>query len=241
LTNLEGRVLLREKGQPAPGETLDDWDILCRIAAQLGKASYFEYETAEDIFNELRVASRGGVADYYGITYERLRNEKGVYWPCSALEDQGEGLLFGERFAHPDGKAAFTFESSPGWNDISSEFPLILTNGRVLPHYLTGVQTHRSPALAARELENFVELHPATAARYRIHDGEWVEIQSTYGSFTVRSRIKDSIREDTLFVPMHWGGIQNVNRATRPELDPFCRMPGFKTAAVTIRPLRLAR
>lgn len=241
LTNLEGRVLLREQGRPAPGETLDDWDILCRIAAQLGKASYFEYDTSEDIFNELRVASRGGVADYYGITYERLRNEKGVYWPCSALEDQGEGLLFGERFAHPDGKAAFTFESSPGWNDISSEFPLILTNGRVLPHYLTGVQTHRSPALAARELENFVELHPATAARYRIHDGEWVEIQSTYGSFTVRSRIKDSIREDTLFVPMHWGGIQNVNRATRPELDPFCRMPGFKTAAVTIRPLRLAR
>ncbi|WP_413405635.1 assimilatory nitrate reductase catalytic subunit NasC [Paenibacillus amylolyticus] len=241
LTNLEGRVLLREQGRPAPGETLDDWDILCQIAAQLGKAFYFEYDTAEDIFNELRVASRGGVADYYGITYERLRNGKGVYWPCSALEDQGEGLLFGERFAHPDGKAAFTFESSPGWNDISSEFPLILTNGRVLPHYLTGVQTHRSPALAARELENFVELHPATAARYRIHDGEWVEIQSTYGSFTVRSRIKDSIREDTLFVPMHWGGIQNVNRATRPELDPFCRMPGFKTAAVTIRPLRLVR
>ncbi|MCW3795690.1 molybdopterin oxidoreductase family protein [Paenibacillus sp. LS1] len=241
LTNLEGRVLLREQGRPAPGETLDDWDILCRIAAQLGKDSYFEYDSAEDIFNELRVASRGGVADYYGITYERLRNEKGVYWPCSALEDQGEGLLFGERFAHPDGKAAFTFESSPGWNDISPEFPLILTNGRVLPHYLTGVQTHRSPALAARELENFVELHPATAARHRIHDGEWVEIQSVYGSFTVRSRIKDSIREDTLFVPMHWGGVQNVNRATRPELDPFCRMPGFKTAAVTIRPLRLAR
>lgn len=131
LTNLEGRVLLREQGRPAPGETLDDWDILCRIAAKLGKASYFKYDTAEEIFNELRVASRGGVADYYGITYERLRNEKGVYWPCSALEDQGEGLLFGERFAHPDGKAAFTFESSPGWNDISSEFPLILTNGRV--------------------------------------------------------------------------------------------------------------
>jgi assimilatory nitrate reductase catalytic subunit len=241
LTNLEGRVLLREQGRPAPGETLDDWDVLCRIAAELGKASYFQYDCAEDIFNELRIASRGGVADYYGITYKRLRNEKGVYWPCHAPDEQGIGLLFSERFAHPDGKAVFTAELSPGWNDVSAEFPLILTNGRVLPHYLTGVQTHRSPALEARELENFVELHPATAARNRVVDGEWVEIQSVYGSFTVRSRVKEYIREDTLFVPMHWGGIQNVNRATRPELDPYCRMPGFKTVAVTIRPLRWTR
>ncbi|WP_405155300.1 molybdopterin oxidoreductase family protein [Paenibacillus sp. FSL K6-0108] len=241
LTNLEGRVLLREQGRPSPGETLHDWDVLCRIAAELGKGAYFQYDCAEDIFNELRVASRGGIADYYGITYERLRNEKGVYWPCPAPEEQGEGLLFSERFAHPDGKAVFTAELSPGWNEVSSEFPLILTNGRVLPHYLTGVQTHRSPALAARELENFVELHPDTAARNRVIDGEWVEIQSVYGSFTVRSRVKEYIREDTLFVPMHWGGIQNVNRATRPELDPYCRMPGFKTVAVTIRPLRLIR
>ncbi|QOS76981.1 molybdopterin oxidoreductase family protein [Paenibacillus sp. JNUCC31] len=241
LTNLEGRVLLREQGRPSPGETLNDWDVLCRIAAELGKGTYFQYDCAEDIFNELRVASRGGIADYYGITYERLRNEKGVYWPCPAPGEQGEGLLFSERFAHPDGKAVFTAELSPGWNEVSPEFPLILTNGRVLPHYLTGVQTHRSAALAARELENFVELHPATAARNRVLDGEWVEIQSVYGSFTVRARVKAYIREDTLFVPMHWGGVQNVNRATRPELDPYCRMPGFKTVAVTIHPLRLVR
>ncbi|PZT57022.1 assimilatory nitrate reductase catalytic subunit NasC [Paenibacillus silvae] len=239
LTNLEGRVLLREQGRAAPGETLDDWVILCRIATKLGKGSWFEFEKAEDIFNELRVASRGGKADYYGITYERLRKEQGVYWPCPSAEDQGEGLLFRERFAHADEKAAFTLGSSPGWNDVSDEYPLILTNGRILPHYLTGVQTRRSPTLSARELENYVELHPATAARHRIRDGEWVEITSAYGTFTVRSRIRESIRKDTLFVPMHWGGIQNVNRATRPELDPVCRMPGFKTAAVRIQPLRL--
>lgn len=235
LTNLEGRVLLREQGRAAPGETLDDWVILCRIATKLGKGSGFDFDKAEDIFNELRVASRGGKADYYGITYERLRKEQGVYWPCPSAEDQGEGLLFRERFAHADEKAVFTLGSSPGWSGVSDEYPLILTNGRILPHYLTGVQTRRSPALSARELENYVELHPATAARHRIRDGEWVEITSAYGTFTVRSRIRESIRKDTLFVPMHWGGIQNVNRATRPELDPVCRMPGFKTAAVRIQ------
>lgn len=238
LTNLEGRVLLRESSQPPPGEARHDWVILCLIADSLGKRAYFDFNSPEEIFNELRLASKGGIADYYGISYQRLRHEGGVYWPCPTLNDAGAGLLFRDSFAHPDGRAVFNVMESSGWADISEEFPLILTNGRVLYHYLTGVQTRRTPSLAARELENFVEIHPRTAQHYRIQDGEWVEIESLYGSFTVRSRVKAHIREDTLFVPMHWGGAQNVNRATRPELDPFCKMPGFKTTAVRIRPLR---
>lgn len=240
LTNLEGRVLLRDSNQTPPGEARHDWKILCLIADTLGKREYFDFNNPEDIFNELRLASKGGVADYYGITYERLRQEGGVYWPCPTTNDTGEGMLFQSSFSHPDGKAVFTVTESSGWAGVSEDFPLILTNGRVLYHYLTGVQTRRSPSLAARELENYVEIHPRTAQRYRIQDGEWVEIESLYGNFTVRSRVKDHIREDTLFVPMHWGGIQNVNRATRPELDPFCKMPAFKTTAVRIRPLRLS-
>ncbi|MNW32497.1 Assimilatory nitrate reductase catalytic subunit [compost metagenome] len=239
LTNLEGRVLLREAGRPPLGEARHDWMILCSIAGLLGKEQYFKYNSPEEIFDELRLASKGGIADYYGITYERLRKEGGVYWPCVSLDDSGSGLLFRDSFAHTDGKAVFSVIESSGWNGVSEQYPLILTNGRVLYHYLTGVQTRRSPSLAARELENFVEIHPRTAQRYRIQDGEWVEVESPHGRFIVRSRVKEHIREDTLFVPMHWGGIQNVNRATRPDLDPFCKMPGFKTSAVRIRPLRL--
>jgi len=240
LTNLEGRVLLRKAGREAPGESRHDWRILCSIANQLGKGRYFRFNEPEEIFNELRLASKGGVADYYGITYDRLRREEGVYWPCPSTEEAGVGLLFQQSFAHPDGKAVFTITEGERWGGVSEEYPLILTNGRVLSHYLTGVQTRRSPSLLARELENFAEIHPITAQRYRVRDGEWVEVVSEHGSFTVRCEVVDSIRQDTLFVPMHWGGVQNVNHATRPELDPFCKMPGFKTAAVRIRSLSIS-
>ncbi|MBE0341546.1 nitrite reductase, partial [Paenibacillus sp. 28ISP30-2] len=241
MTNLEGRVLLREAARPAPGEARDDWSILCQMAARLDKGSYFSYKDAEHIFEELRFASRGGPADYYGITYSRLRREEGVYWPCPSPDEAGMDTMFRESFALSDQRAVFTVvESREAGEETSEEYPLILTNGRVLAHYLTGVQTRRSPSLTAREIENFVEIHPRTARRWHIRDGEWVEITSQRGSFTVRSRIRPHIREDTLFVPMHWGGAQNVNRATRADLDPFCRMPGFKTAAVRIRPLHLA-
>ncbi|AJY76030.1 assimilatory nitrate reductase catalytic subunit NasC [Paenibacillus beijingensis] len=240
MTNLEGRVLLREAARPVPGEARHDWSILCQLANQLGKGDYFTFGSSEEIFNELRLASRGGVADYYGITYDRLRREEGIYWPCPSKDDSGTGLLFREKFAHPDGKAVFTVvESRSPQETPSADYPLTLTNGRLLAHYLTGVQTRRSPSLAAREVENFMEINPRTAQKFRIEDGEWVEVRSRRGSFTVRSRVTKQIREDTVFVPMHWGGAQNVNRATTPELDPFCKMPGFKTSAVSVRPVRL--
>src|SRR5690606_26358710 len=97
MTNLEGRVLLREAMRPIPGEARHDWQVLCDIAALLGRGRWFNYGKSEDIFEELRLASKGGIADYYGITYDRLRREEGVYWPCPSEDHPGERRLFEER------------------------------------------------------------------------------------------------------------------------------------------------
>lgn len=238
LTNLEGRVLLREAARPAPGEARHDWEILCELAERFGRGDKFPFRSAEEIFEELRLASRGGVADYYGITYERLRKEEGIYWPCPSTDHPGTKRLFEDSFAHADGLTVLApVDNRPPEEDVDEEYPLLLTNGRVLPHYLTGVQTRRSPSLAARAIENFVEIHPRTARRHRIEDGTLVRIHSRRGHVVVRCRITSEIREDTLFVPMHWGGVQNVNLVTNPALDPNCRMPDFKVSAVRVEAL----
>jgi hypothetical protein len=39
-----------------------------------------------EIFDELRIASKGGIADYSGITYEKIQNQYGVFWPCPSDE-----------------------------------------------------------------------------------------------------------------------------------------------------------
>lgn len=238
LTNLEGRVLLREAARPAPGETRHDWQILCSVAEKLGRGAYFPFKDAEEIFNELRKASQGGIADYFGITYERLRREEGIYWPCPSTDHPGTGRLFERSFAHSDGLARFqTVPVASQGEETDGEYPLIMTNGRVLPHYLTGVQTRRSPVLAAKFVESFMEIHTLTARKHRIEDGALVRVSSRRGTVTVRSRYSDKIREDTVFIPMHWGDAQNVNLATNPELDPYCKMPDFKVSAVQVRPL----
>lgn len=238
LTNLEGRVLLREASRAVSGEVKHDWEILCGIAHILGKESYFSFTSSEQIFEELRIATRGGVADYYGITYDRLRREEGVYWPCPSLEHPGEKRLFETKFAHPGGKAELiAVDNHFPDEQVSDEFPLYLTTGRVLSHYLTGVQTRRSHTLAARSFESFMEIHPKTAQKYRIEEDSLIRLESKRGSIVVRSKLTSEIREDTVFVPMHWGDIQNVNKITNQALDPTCRMPGFKVCAVNARPL----
>lgn len=238
ITNLEGRVLLREATRPVPRMVKQDWEILSDIAKKMGKGFYFPYRSAEEVFEELRVASRGGLADYYGITYDRLRKEEGIYWPCPSLNHPGEQRLFDVTFAHRDGKAKFiSVDHHYPKEQTDEQYPLTLTTGRVLGHYLTGVQTRKSYTLASRQIESFVEIHPKTAQKWKIKDDTLVKVASRRGQIVVRSKLTDSVREDTVFVPMHWGGIQNINKLTCEELDPVCKMPGFKVCAVWVEPL----
>ncbi|WP_306979564.1 assimilatory nitrate reductase catalytic subunit NasC [Alkalicoccobacillus murimartini] len=240
MTNLEGRVTLREASKSALGEARHDWQIICDVANALGKEQYFSYSCAEDIFNELRQASKGGTADYYGITYERLRGKEGILWPCPTLDHPGTGRLFEQSFAHPDGRAEMTVvpnEPAIQKEKPCDEYPLYLTTGRVMAHYLTGVQTRKSSSLSARHFESFMEIHPETAKNLGISDQTLVQITSRRGSIIVRSRWSTQIRTDTVFVPFHWDESQNVNRLVEDKLDPTCRMPGFKVSAVQVEAL----
>src|SRR5205814_5161218 len=71
-TNLEGRVVKINRAADPPGEArLDTW-ILCEIARRMGRGQFFDYPSTRAIWDELRRASAGGVADYAGITWEKI-------------------------------------------------------------------------------------------------------------------------------------------------------------------------
>ncbi|UOR12134.1 assimilatory nitrate reductase catalytic subunit NasC [Halobacillus amylolyticus] len=239
MTNVEGRVTLREASRSLPGEVKHDWQIICDIAEVLGKGDKFSFHSAEEIFEELRVASRGGRADYYGITYDRIRKHNGLLWPCPDMDHQGTKRLFEDDFAHEDGKANMSvIGRSHKKVNLSEEYPLFLTTGRVMSHYLTGEQTRKSPSLTARNFESYMEIHPDTGEKYQLEDRTLAQIESRYGRIVVRSKWSKRIRKDTVFVPFHWGGEQNVNRLIADELDPLSHMPGFKVTAVNTRPVQ---
>ncbi|MGH3787918.1 MAG: molybdopterin oxidoreductase family protein [Pseudonocardiaceae bacterium] len=234
MTNLEGRVLLRRKALDPPHGVRSDLQILSSLADRLSSPVTFS-DHPREVFDELRAASAGGLADYAGITYDRIAAEQGVFWPCPDEDHPGTPRLFTERFATADGRARFhPVEHRDPAELPDAEHPYYLSTGRSRSHYQSGAQTRRVRALVTAEPEAYAELHPELAARVGVGPGDLVRLYNRRGSAVLRARITDHIRADTVFVPFHWGGRQTANALTNPALDPISRMPEFKACAVAV-------
>jgi assimilatory nitrate reductase catalytic subunit len=233
MTNLEGRVIRRKRALPPPPDVRTDLEMLAGLAGRLGRGEYLTDDPRE-VFEELRRASAGGVADYNGITWERIEREGGVFWPCPDEEHPGTPRLFAESFPTPDGRARFVrVEHRDPAEMPDGDYPYVLTTGRNMQQYQSGNQTRRVKALTVALPEPRAEIHPDLARRHGIADGELVELRSRRGAAVLRARLTDGIRPDTVFAPFHWPG---ANALTNPALDPHSRMPAFKACAVAISP-----
>ena len=233
MTNLEGRVVLRRRAVDPPAGVRTDIDILCALAAALGKRRHFAFRGARDVFDELRQATAGAPADYAGITYERIEAEDGVFWPCPSTDHPGTPRLFADGFPTPSGRARFHGVShQPPADDADAEFPLYLTTGRVLAHYQSGTQTRHVDELRRAAPEPLAEMHPATAKQHKLSDGARVTLATRRAAATFTLKVTPAIREDTVFVPFHWGGAQSINRLTNAAVDPVSGMPELKVCAV---------
>ncbi|MBL7259346.1 molybdopterin oxidoreductase family protein [Actinoplanes sp. LDG1-01] len=229
MTNLEGRVLRRKRALPPPPDVRTDLEVLAELSRRLGREESSDPRT---VFEELRRASAGGIADYAGITYERIEREDGIFWPCPAEDHPGTPRLFADSFPTPTGKARLlpVVHQDPA-EMPDKAFPYVLTTGRNMQHYQSGNQTRRVKALTVALPEPRAEIHPDLARRHGIADGDLVELRSRRGAAVLRARLTDGIRPDTVFAPFHWPG---ANALTNPALDPHSRMPAFKACAVTI-------
>jgi assimilatory nitrate reductase catalytic subunit len=247
VTQVEGRVIKINKAVDPPGDARPDWRIVQDIARALGRERGFTFAGPREIFEELRAASRGSIADYSGITWEKIERQMGVFWPCYSEDHPGTPRLFEPGswnpvaegrgpFFFPDGKARFNVARyGPPAEDVDAEYPLILTTGRVITQFLSGTQTRRIGPLVDSYPEPCVEIHPRLAARLSLADGQWTLVESRRGSITLRVRVVHTIRPDTVFVPYHWPGDRSINRVTIAAQDPISKIPEFKACAVRLR------
>lgn len=236
-TTAEGRVVRIRAAVNPPGDAKTDTSIILELARRLGRGKYFDhFGSSEDIFNELRVASKGGTADYYGITYERVEKELGVFWPCPEIGHPGTPRLFEDRkWPTADGKAHFNaVRHRPSAEEPDEEYPVILTTGRVVSQYLSGTQTRRIGALVDQCPEPYVEIHPTLALVVGVANGEWVRVESRRGHVVLQAKVVSTIRPDTVFIPYHWAGAKSANLLTIRASDPVSKMPEFKKCAVRI-------
>lgn len=214
MTNLEGRVLLRQRATCPPPGVWTDLEVIAALARLLGAPGQWDAEP-EAVFAELRRASAGGPADYAGISYERIAAEDGVFWPCPAADHPGTPRMFLEAFATPDGRARFVpVEHRPVAEGLDADYPVYFTTGRLLQHYQSGAQTRRVGALREAQPVPMVEVHPDLAQAHRLNDGDRIRVVSRRGAAAGVVRITETIRPDTVFMPFHWGGSAAANLVT---------------------------
>ncbi|MBX7233200.1 MAG: molybdopterin oxidoreductase family protein [Caldilineales bacterium] len=247
VTAAEGRVIKINQAVQPPGEARQDWRIVQDIAQALGRPQGMTFAGPEEILNELRRASQGGVADYAGITYEKVEAHNGIFWPCPSEDHPGTPRLFepgswnpvargAGPFYFPDGKARFHVAPfTPPAEDVDADYPLILTTGRVISQFLSGEQTRRIGPLVDNYPEPRIEMHPALAAQMGLADGDWATVESRRGAITLRAQVVKTIRPDTIFIPYHWPGRQSANRLTIAAQDPISKIPEYKVCAVRVR------
>ncbi len=247
VTQVEGRVIKINKAVDSPGDARQDWRIIQDIAHALDREEGFTFKEPREIFDELRRASAGGIADYAGITYEKIEAQGGVFWPCPSEDHEGTPRLFepgswnpvakgAGPFYFPDGKAHFNIAPyTPPAEDPDENYPLFLTTGRVVSQFLSGTQTRRIGPLVDQYPEPRIEIHPSLADQMGIKNGDWVTAESRRGEVTLQASVVRTIRPDTIFIPYHWADRKSANQLTVSAQDPISKIPEYKVCAVRIR------
>jgi formate dehydrogenase (NADP+) alpha subunit len=228
-TNTERRVQRVRKAVAAPGQTRDDWQIICEIAARMGYP--MRYESAEQILQE--IASVTPI--YGGISFDRIE-KVGLQWPCPDREHPGTKILHVGRFTRGKGKFhAVRFKSPAELPD--EKFPFVLSTGRQLYQFHTGTMTRKSRAIHQVSPTGYVEVHARDAHRLGIADGERVEVATCRGRVTTPAKVTTSIERGWLFMPFHfWEGPANL--LTQDALDPVAKIPEYKVCAAQIRKIQ---
>ena len=237
-TNVDRTVHLSEKAVEPPGEAKADLDIFLDYARRLdlrGKdgSPLVHWHDPESAFDAWKECSRGRLCDYTGLTYDKLRGESGVQWPCNEENPDGTERLYtdGRFWAHPDvcenyGRDLVTGAPKnaqeykvfnpegramlkgapylPAHERPDDDHPLHLITGRTLYHFHTRTKTGRAPELDAAAPEVWVEISAGDAAAAGLTAGDYAEISTPRGRVRATVRITD-IRDGVLFLPFHYG------------------------------------
>jgi sulfite reductase (NADPH) flavoprotein alpha-component len=258
MINSERNLTLMQKAVDPPGEAMADWEIIARVACEMGYGDAFAYTSASQIFEEIRQFWNPCTGyDIRGASHERLR-ETSLQWPCApdATSDRNpirylnDGISQTERVDDDGGRPGIAFPTDRGKAFFlprphmdagempDEDYPLILNTGRLQHQWHTLTKTGRVATLNKLNPGPFVELHPEDAAALGIGEQDRVEIRSRRGRAVLPAILTDRVRPGNCFAPFHWNDVFGedlaINAVTSDAVDPVSMQPEFKFSAVAL-------
>lgn len=224
-TNSERKVQRVRKAVDPPGEARPDWMIISEIGRRLGVA--MEYETAEDVFNEM--ASLSPI--YGGISYDRIAS-RDLQWPCPTPDHEGTKYLHKGKFGR--GLGLFSpIAYRPSEEVPDDEFPFFLTTGRRFAHYNCRSMTGRCETLDREFPKPVTQMHYKDAEKLGVRAGDPIKVISRRGEVETLVSPGDIVPQGSIFMDFHFAHA-NSNLLLGTSLDPITKTPDYKVCAVRV-------
>ncbi len=262
MINSERNITLMQEAVSPPGDALADWEIIVRVAREMGFTEGFNFSSASEIFEEIKKSYNPTTGyDLRGVSYNALRKSP-MQWPCAdknwqrnpirylnnginqPLKTLGDGSQPRLQFATENGKAIFY--ARPHIDPVempNAEFPLILNTGRVQHQWHTLTKTGKIPTLNKLNPGTFLEINLQDAVELGIKTKDKVEVRSRRGYAILPAIVTDRIQPGSCFAPIHWNDVYGenlcINAVTSDQIDPISQQPELKIAAVSLKRINL--
>lgn len=230
-------AIMRKKVIEPLYESWPDWKFWFELAKKYGYAEYFPWKNMDEYLEYLLKPM-----EPQGISAKRL------------LVDNPEGIIFGKKeygeykekgFRTPSGKielsskwvADLGYDPLPYYTEnpetpysspeMAEKYPIVLTTGARIKEFWHSMM-REVPGLLKLKPEAEAELHPDTAKKYGIKNGDMMVVKNIRGSIEIKAKVTSDIMPGVLMVPHGWANA-NVNFLTdNKHADPVSGYPVFK-------------
>ncbi|WP_195428428.1 molybdopterin oxidoreductase family protein [Clostridium sp. D46t1_190503_E9] len=239
LINTERRLSKIQPVLEKKEDELSDYDILLGIGNALGMGSLLDkWKTPRDAFETLKECTRNMPCDITGVSYDMLKDSKGIQWPFKEGDDieKEERRLFEDgKFYTPNKKAKFIYEDiiNPPFEQ-SEEYPYILNTGRgTVGQWHTQTRTREIPDVEAIIMKKgYININTDLAEELGIKENDMVKVSSPNGiSNQFLVKLSRTVKKDQLYAPMHY---IEANSVLPSIFDMYSKEPNYKYGPVKI-------
>jgi anaerobic selenocysteine-containing dehydrogenase len=231
-------VVAGERAVEPLGGRRHDYDVFRGLACRLGQEEHWPWKTIEEVhayrlkplgMTHAEFVAKGGLKPYW--RHYRKYKKAGFATPTGKLElyaSSLEKLGYAPLPFYREGPETHT--TAP---DVAAEYPLVLISGtRFKPLYAS---EHRQLGIALRErrMDPLTQVHPKTAEKHGIKDGDWMWIETLRGRIRQRASVTDVVPEylvsceggwwfpeKAAALPSLYGAMEsNSNVLTRDDLE----------------------